>query len=57
MTNEDGTQLAPLNDMTALLIGATRDEIDFFRVFWDNIMYQFDGTLTGHGSSPGHRGR
>ncbi len=47
MTNEDGTQFAPLNDMTALLIGATRDDIDFFRVFWDNIMYQFDGTLTG----------
>lgn len=47
MTNEDGTQFAPLNDMSALLIGATRDEIDFFRVFWDNIMYQFDGTLTG----------
>jgi hypothetical protein len=47
MTNEDGTQFAPLNDMTALLIGATRDDIDFFRVFWDNIMYQFDGELTG----------
>lgn len=47
MTNEDGSQFAELNDMSALLIGATRDEIDFFRVFWDNIMYQFDGTLTG----------
>tara|TARA_Y100000768_G_scaffold389012_1_gene390233 strand:+ start:10785 stop:11966 length:1182 start_codon:yes stop_codon:yes gene_type:complete len=47
MTNEDGSQFTSLNDMSALLIGATRDEIDFFRVFWDNIMYQFDGTLTG----------
>lgn len=47
MSNEDGTQFAPLNDMTATLIGATRDEIDFFRVFWDNIFYQFDGELTG----------
>jgi hypothetical protein len=45
MSNEDGTQFAPLNDMTATLIGATRDEINFFRVFWDNILYQFDGTL------------
>lgn len=45
MSNEDGTQFAPLNDMTALLIGATRDEINFFRVFYDDIMYQFDGYL------------
>lgn len=47
MSNEDGTQFFPLNDMTATLIGATRDEIDFFRVFYDDIFYQFDGTLTG----------
>jgi hypothetical protein len=45
MTNEDGTTFAPLNDMSATLIGATRDEIDFFRVFWDDILYQFEGTL------------
>lgn len=51
-SNEDGTQFAPLNDMTATLIGATRDEIDFFRVFWDNIIYQFDGTLITN-SAPG----
>lgn len=51
MTNEDGTQFAPLNDMTTTLIGATRDEIDFFRVFWDNILYQFDGTLITSGAS------
>lgn len=45
MTNEDGTTFAPLNDMSATMIGATRDEIDFFRIFWDDIVYQFDGTL------------
>lgn len=52
MSNEDGTQFAPLNDMTATMIGATRDEIDFFRIFWDNILYQFDGTLITN-SAPG----
>lgn len=45
MTNEDGTTFAPLNDMSATMIGATRDEIDFFRIFWDDILYQFEGTL------------
>jgi|LULL01.1.fsa_nt_gb hypothetical protein len=51
MSNEDGTQFAPLNDMTATLIGVTRDEIDFFRVFWDNILYQFDGQLITNSAS------
>lgn len=45
MTNEDGTGFESLNDMSALLIGATRDDINFFRVFYDDIMYQFDGIL------------
>ncbi len=45
MSNEDGSSFAPLNDMTATLIGATRDNLDFFRVFYDDVLYQFDGEL------------
>jgi hypothetical protein len=50
MSNEDGTQFAPLNDMTTTLIGATRDEIDFFRVFWDDVFYKFDAPLINNTS-------
>lgn len=50
MSNEDGTQFAELNDMTATLIGVTRDEIDFFRVFYDDILYQFEGDKNPNGS-------
>ncbi len=53
MSNEDGTQFASLNDMTATLIGATRDEINFFRVFWDDIFYKFDGPLISNSSKNG----
>ena len=31
MTNEDYTTFAGLNDMSATMIGATRDEINFWR--------------------------
>jgi len=45
MTNEDHTTFFGLNDMSATMIGATRDEINFFDIFWKDIMYQFDGIL------------
>lgn len=43
MSNEDGTTLEKLNDMTATLIGVTRDESNFFDVFHKNILYRFKG--------------
>lgn len=45
MSNEDRTTFAPLNDMTATMIGVTRDETNFFKIFYEDIMYQFDGEL------------
>lgn len=45
MSNEDHTPFFPFNDMVATMIGATRDEINFFRIFWDDIFYKFDGIL------------
>ena len=51
MSNEDGTQFAPLNDMTATMIGVTRDDHNFFRIFYDDILYQFDGTLITNSAS------
>jgi hypothetical protein len=38
-TNEAQTVFAPLNDYTATVIGMIRDDIDFRRVLWDDIIY------------------
>lgn len=45
MFNEDGTVLEPLNDASALLICATRDEINFFDVFYKDLLCMADGEL------------
>lgn len=38
-TNEAQTVFAPLNDYTATVIGMIRDDLDFRRVLYDNIIY------------------
>jgi hypothetical protein len=43
MSNEDGSTLEKLNDMTATLIGVTRDEMNFFDIFYKNLLYRFKG--------------
>lgn len=38
-TNRDRNVFAPLNDYTATVIGMVRDNKDFRRVLWDDILY------------------
>ncbi|MEJ2754675.1 MAG: hypothetical protein P8104_02285 [Gammaproteobacteria bacterium] len=38
-TNLDRTPFAPLNDYTATVIGIIRDDLDFRRILYDNILY------------------
>jgi len=38
-TNEERTQFAPLNDYTATVIGMVRDNVDFRKVLYDDILY------------------
>lgn len=38
-TNEEQTVFAPLNDYTATVIGIVRDNYDFRRILWDDILY------------------
>ncbi len=38
-TNRDEDVFRPLNDYTATVIGVTRDELDFRRILYDNILY------------------
>lgn len=38
-TNLDQTIFAPLNDYTATVIGIIRDDLDFRRILYDNILY------------------
>lgn len=38
-TNRDQNVFAPLNDYTATVIGLVRDEADFRRVLWDDVLY------------------
>ena len=38
-TNRDQTVFAPLNDYTATVIGLVRDDLDFRRVLYDDILY------------------
>jgi hypothetical protein len=43
-TNEEQTVFAPLNDYTATVIGVIRDDLDFRRILFDDILYIDDGT-------------
>jgi hypothetical protein len=38
-TNRDQTVFAPLNDYTATVIGMVRDDVDFRKVLYDDILY------------------
>ncbi len=38
-TNRDQDVFAPLNDYTATVIGLVRDDEDFRRVLWDDVLY------------------
>lgn len=44
-TNEEQTLFAPLNDYTATVIGVVRDELDFRRILYDDILYVGKETL------------
>ncbi|VAW84896.1 FIG01036274: hypothetical protein [hydrothermal vent metagenome] len=44
-TNEEQTVFAPLNDYTATVIGIVRDDEDFRKVLYDNILYVGAGSL------------
>lgn len=46
-SNVQGSALDPLNDMTALLIGVTRDEVPFNRAFYGDLYYRFEGPVAG----------
>ncbi len=43
-TNRDEDIFRPLNDYTATVIGVTRDELDFRRILYDNILYVGDSS-------------
>ncbi len=45
-TNEAQTLFVPLNDYTATVIGVVRDELDFRRILYDDILYVGKNTLT-----------
>lgn len=38
-TNEERSAFVPLNDYTATVIGAVRDELDFRRILFDDLLY------------------
>ncbi len=45
-TNEEGTNLADLNDVSATVIGVVRDEaFPFNEILWRNVVYQGDGLV------------
>ena len=47
-TNEAQTLFAPLNDYTATVIGVVRDELDFRRILYDDILYVGKNTLPAY---------
>ncbi len=51
MSNRAETITTPLNDFTATVIGAVRDEINAQRLLWDNIVYVADPAKTSVPSS------
>ncbi|MFE8069808.1 hypothetical protein QQM79_02005 [Marinobacteraceae bacterium S3BR75-40.1] len=44
-TNEEMSQFVPLNDYTATVIGMVRDNVDFRKILYDNILYVADSSL------------
>ena len=46
-TNEAMSPFVPLNDYTATVIGIVRDEHDFRRVLYDDILYVGNASLNG----------
>ncbi len=44
-TNEPQTVFAPLNDYTATVIGVVRDELDFRRILFDDIIYVAENSV------------
>ena len=38
-TNEEQTVFTPLNDYTATVVGAIRDDLDFRRILYDDLLY------------------
>lgn len=44
-TNRDQDIFQPLNDYTATVIGAVRDELDFRRILYDDLIYIADPSL------------
>lgn len=47
-TNREQTVFAPLNDYTATVIGAVRDDVDFRTVLYGDLLYSFDGVSPGY---------
>jgi hypothetical protein len=45
-TNRDQTVFAPLNDYTATVIGIVRDDVDFRRALYDDILYVGGGAYS-----------
>ena len=51
MSNRAETNTVPLNDFTATVIGAVRDEINSQRLLWDNLVYVADSSKASVPSS------
>ncbi len=45
-TNEERTIFAPLNDYTATVIGMVRDDVDFRKILYGNILYTGNNSLS-----------
>jgi hypothetical protein len=51
-TNEEQTVFSPLNDYTATVIGLVRDDADFRRVLYDDVIYRgANGLVTAYSDS------
>jgi hypothetical protein len=51
-TNEEQTVFTPLNDYTATVIGLVRDDADFRRVLYDDVIYRgANGLVTAYSDS------
>lgn len=50
-TNREQTVFAPLNDYTATVIGAVRDDLDFRTLLYGDILYTFNGAGTPYSNS------
>jgi hypothetical protein len=47
-TNRDQAVFVPLNDYTATVIGVVRDDLDFRRILFDDILYTVSGVNPGY---------